>query len=382
MKKTKIYLDNGARYINNQPFTTIDPSTQFESLWTRIYRDRVRYPKFMQELNRKLHYVLAFQRKFGLRPSVDVSTSKYNGIPKIINNVFGIEIARAHSPLVHMIGPVMRSDYPSFDNATLDFLNCHDSVAYIAFGQHAVPNNNDVHMIMQTLIILLEQGIIDGIIWARLNRDQLPEMIRTWNHTYFLADILNHKDISLPTWAPQFAILQHPSTSFFISHGGVGSLHEALFNRKKLFIYPFFGDQPVNAINIDRLGIGKYLDTTNLNYDFQDYQTFYERLSVLAVDSQGKFQDTLNRYSAFVQVSTIHAVTRGADIMEESLFASDESGKLYYRRDVGYDIHWIKRNDVDIFVVIIILCYIALKTGYYMYRLSETKYIKLHKKTL
>ncbi|KAI7895502.1 uncharacterized protein EV154DRAFT_413140 [Mucor mucedo] len=378
---TGTFFDNGARYINNLPFTTIDPSTQHESPWKRLYRNWIRYPKFMHELEKKLDYVCAFQQKFGLRPSVDVSTAKYNDIPKIINNVFGIEIARAHSPLVHLIGPVMRNDYPSFDNTTLDYLNSHHSVAYVAFGQHAVPSNSDVHMIMQTLVILLEKQMIDGIIWARLNKDQLPELIKTSARRYSLRDILDHKDIYLPRWAPQFAILQHPSTSFFLSHGGVGSLHEALFNRKKLFIYPFFGDQPVNAMTIDRLGVGKYLDTTNLNYNYQDYQTLYERLSMLAVDPQKKIQDKLDRYSAFIQGSAIHAVVRGADIMEESLFASDDSGKLSYRRDVGYDIHWMKKNDIDIYALVVILCFIALKTGYIVYiNMSEAKYSKLHKK--
>lgn len=113
----------------------------------------------------------------------------------MINNVFGIEIARAHSPLVHMVGPIMRSHYPSSDKDILEFLNCHNNVVYIAFGQHAVPNNKDVQMIMQTLIVLLEQGVGDGIFWARLNKDQLPEIIETPTHIYSLQNIIDHKDI-------------------------------------------------------------------------------------------------------------------------------------------------------------------------------------------
>lgn len=372
--------DDGKRYINNQPFTSVDPSTQYESLWIRIFRRYILYPTFLQGVYKKVDYALAFQRKFGLHPSIDVSTSKYNDVPKIINNLFGIETARSHSPLVHMIGPVMRADYPALDTTTLDFLSCHNSVAYIAFGQHAIPSNNDVQMIMQILISFLELNIIDGIIWAHLNKDQLPSHIKTPTNIYSSFNISHHQHIYLPTWAPQFAILQHLSTSFFISHGGVGSLHEALYSRKRLFIYPFFGDQPTNAKSIERTGLGKYFDATDLSYTYKDYQRFYEKLYTVAVDPQHKIQDRVNRYSAYVQVSSENAVARGADILEESLFASNKQGILNYRRDAGYDIHWIKRNDLDIDAVCIILCLISFKIGYMIYVMSEAKYRQLHKK--
>lgn len=58
---------------------------------------------------------------------------------------------------------------------------------------------------------------------------------------------------------------------FFISHGGIGSLHEFLYNGVRLFLFPFFGDQVVNAIAVERTGIGSYMGTSNLKYDTKDY---------------------------------------------------------------------------------------------------------------
>lgn len=359
-----LFEDDDAIYINNKLYSEANPTTQHESLWMRIYRDYVSIPRIMRVLSKKLAHVHEFQRKLGLEPTVDASTERYNDIPKIINNVFGIEVARRHSPLFHMVGPIIRGSYPPLDSASTDFLSSHKNIAYIAFGQHAKPNDQDVKIIMQTLLRMLEQGNIDGIIWARLNTSQLPNTIKTLEQVYSHQEIVNHKDILLMEWAPQFAILEHASTSFFISHGGVGSLHEALYNGVRLFVYPFFGDQPANARAIERVGVGKYMDLMRIKFNAKIYESFYQRLHQVAVDPQNEIQNAINRYSAYVQVAATNAVGRGADLMEESLFASNDQGKLHYRTDVGYEIHWIKRNNVDIYVVFAALALIVFKLGF------------------
>jgi hypothetical protein len=237
----------------------------------KMYRDYVRVPLFLKRVSKKLVHTHEFQRKLGLEPTVDTSTARYNDIPKLINNVFGIEIPRKHSPLAHMIRSIMQSSCPPLDADSADFLNSHKNIIYIAFDQNAAPTNKDVQMVMQSLLILLEQGCIDGIIWVRFNINQLPETIKTLDMEYTDKDIINHKDIFFIKWAPQYAI---------------------------------------------------------------------------------------HRFNAS------NSMTRRADIMEESLFASDDQGKQYYRSDEGYEIHWIKRNNLDIYTVFVILGFIILKIGF------------------
>lgn len=48
-------------------------------------------------------------------------------------------------------------------------------------------------------------------------------------------------------WAPQAAVLAHPAVQLFVTHGGLGSLHEGLAAGKPLLTLPFFADQHVNA---------------------------------------------------------------------------------------------------------------------------------------
>lgn len=83
----------------------------------------------------------------------------------------------------------------------------------------------------------------------------------------------------------------------------------------------------------------------------------------MAADPQNKIQDTVNRYRTYAQVSASNAVARGADLMEESLFASDSQGMLYYRCDVGYEIPWVKRYNVDIYALLGVLSLCILKVG-------------------
>ncbi|KAG2196269.1 hypothetical protein INT47_012491, partial [Mucor saturninus] len=340
-----LFADDDATYINNKLYSEASPTTQDESMWARIYRDYISVPRIMRTLSKRLAHVHAFQRQLGLTPTFDASTDRYNHVPKMVNNVFGIEVARRHSPLVHMIGPIIKASYPSLDAVSSEFLNRHKKVAYIAFGQHASPSDKDVKMLMQTLLRLLDEGHIDGILWARLNVQQLPPSM----------EISSHPDILLMDWAPQFAILEHPSTAFFLTHGGVGSLHEALFNAVRLFVYPFFGDQPTNARAIERVGVGKYMDLSNPTFDDSFYKTFYQKLAQVAADPNHTLQTNVDRYSAYVQVAASNAVKRSADLMEESLFASDDQGRLYYRTDVGYEIHWLKRNNLDVYAVFAVL---------------------------
>ncbi|KAI9266352.1 hypothetical protein EDC94DRAFT_603488 [Helicostylum pulchrum] len=377
------YADSDARYISNRIYNIMTPTTEYDSLFERVYRDYVRLPILKRYISKKLAHITDLQRKNGLSVAFETGDARYNHIPKLINNIFGIEMARKHSPLSHMIGPIMRGSYPPLDPITAEFLNNHKKVVYIAFGQHFNPNKNDVKMFLQTLFTMIDEEIIDGIIWARIDQSYIPDSIETPKCIYNREDIVNHKDLYLVKWAPQYAILEHAAVSFFISHGGIGSLHESLYNGVRVFLFPFFGDQVVNAIAVEKTGIGSYMGTSNLKYDAKDYLEFYKKLQKVAVDPGNKIQDTVNRYKVYVQISGANAVTRGADLMEESLFASDSDGNLQYRQDVGYNIHWIKRNDFDVYAVLVLLGLATLKASHTILNFLKAKYVKYQKlKTL
>lgn len=305
-----------------------------------------------------------------LDKAMDTSSTRFKYIPRLINNVFGIEPPKKYRPLVHMMGPIMHKSYSPLDANTESFLNSRKQVAFIAFGQHAKPTSEDLKMIIYGLLRLLESGHIDGVIWAGLNKSRLTSSnIQTpyINGTYSYQDLINHPDLYLADWVPQFAVLQHPSVSFFITHGGVGSLHEAFYSGKRVFIFPFFGDQHPNGESIEHYGFGKHFDTLDMKYDTACYESFYDSLYQITVDPDNTIQDNVNRYSAYVQIRANNAVSRGADVLEECLFASDSNGHLTYLEEssfVDQETHWIWSYSIDFYTVIILLfSFILFKKG-------------------
>ena len=57
---------------------------------------------------------------------------------------------------------------------------------------------------------------------------------------------------------PQITVLKQ--ASLFITHGGMNSVSEAMIQGVPMVVIPFVSDQPVNARQVEKLGLGKALD--------------------------------------------------------------------------------------------------------------------------
>nr|TKW35682.1 hypothetical protein SEVIR_2G390900v2 [Setaria viridis] len=56
----------------------------------------------------------------------------------------------------------------------------------------------------------------------------------------------------LVPWAPQAAVLRHPSVGAFVTHSGWGSVVEGISGGMPMACRPFFGDQQMNARDVAR----------------------------------------------------------------------------------------------------------------------------------
>ncbi len=62
---------------------------------------------------------------------------------------------------------------------------------------------------------------------------------------------------------PQIEVLR--MADVFITHGGMNSISEALVYEVPMIVIPFMADQPVNARQVETLGLGKRMDYKTLN---------------------------------------------------------------------------------------------------------------------
>jgi UDP:flavonoid glycosyltransferase YjiC (YdhE family) len=183
----------------------------------------------------------------------------------IANSYIGFEQPRAISSHIHLVGPVISTKYTPLDASLKEFLDTRERVLYVAFGSMIRIIPELTVDLLQHFQQLVNEKIVDGIIWSGLNHtnfDSLPKSYKVEGVKYLTQDITSekHAAIKMIKWSPQQAVLNHPSTKLFLSHGGLDSVYEALDAGVPLIILPFFGDQPRNAMLIKEHNAGDYIE--------------------------------------------------------------------------------------------------------------------------
>lgn len=247
-----LILDASTSYTNNHLFTLSDSTTKDQTIARRFYNKFLLPLSLLYRARPYLSDLAALKRSRGLTSESPEEKGKH--ALKIISSLFGVEAPRPVGPLVELVGPLLAKAYPGLDPEFEHYLATHQRVAYVAFGQHAVPDAFDVERVLTALAIQYEKGHIDGIIWssryAQPDRfaTKLTTPLRQYDLTGFFGTDKKEqgllRDLMVTRWSPQMAVLMHSSVSVFISHGGSNSLFEALHAGKRIIFYPFFGDQP------------------------------------------------------------------------------------------------------------------------------------------
>ncbi|KAI8646822.1 hypothetical protein BD408DRAFT_336454 [Parasitella parasitica] len=341
--------DAGAPYINNHMTTMHIPTSAHMTLWQRLDGKFIKPVQMAYTLRHFFKKQRVLFKSLGIKDPVQAPEMRWENSLKIFNTAFGFDIARPLGPLVEFVGPIVASVASSLTPELREFLETHKKVAYIAFGQHAVATDEDVKLLMTGLLEAYEAQELDGIIWAtRGLEDVFPDYLSTQsNTTYNVRSFFtdnSKKDITFINWAPQIAILNHPSTSMFITHGGAGSLYESLNAGVRVVVFPFFGDQPASAQIAQDNGFGLKMHYT----DTQQKAT--EIICKVARDEGNFFQSNANRYKALVQLNSKFGVVKAANLVEEALFMH-QNGQLLHRRDAKRDMSFVKANNLDLYAI-------------------------------
>ncbi|KAF5289138.1 hypothetical protein FQR65_LT02028 [Abscondita terminalis] len=173
-----------------------------------------------------------------------------------------------------------------YHNISLLLVNSHISIAdvspslpntiYIA-GAHIrkpLPLPQDLQIVMDNAT----NGVILFSMGSNLKSNQLPEYKRNIILKIFskLKQIVLWKwedehlpnkpdNVKISPWFPQQDILAHHNVVLFITHGGLMSTIEAVYNGIPVLGIPVFSDQGLNMARAESAGYGKYIFYDQLN---------------------------------------------------------------------------------------------------------------------
>ncbi|OBZ90672.1 Anthocyanidin 3-O-glucosyltransferase 7 [Choanephora cucurbitarum] len=352
--------DSSTPYVRTDVSSLDEPTTEFQSLATRFYNGFIVPMKFVKIMFPTLRKLNDRKRAIGIDSKITDPSVKWQNALKLVNSAHGFSAPRPVGPLVELVGPIIPREYPSLTESIKAFLDQHKRVAYIAFGQYSTPNKHDVNLVLTSLLESIEKDYIDGFIWAAVSYDHLlPEAVTTSSGTVYPTEaILNQTNshARMFSWAPQVAILTHPSLHLFVSHGGLGSCYESIYAGKRMIMYPFFGDQPINSHMIEQNGLGAIL-----KYDYTVEESV-NTIKRVALDQDGEIIRNVKRFQSLVQVRSKHSVVRGADAVEEVVY-THKNGVLPHRISADHRMSFIKSHNIDIYSIFIMLTFVILRTA-------------------
>ncbi|RDW58209.1 glycosyltransferase family 1 protein [Coleophoma cylindrospora] len=308
-------------YIPGQPGFQLEGTLTSEtaSIWLRIKNELV-ILKSLPVILKFLTWTKRQRRMTGVH--YRLPSPKKPDYLILVNSFFGLEIPRDLPPLCAPVGPILADEYPPLDPACDAFLSMHQKVIYIALGTHIILDHHDAVKIITALCRLLEDGWIDGVIWAvgksgrqNLQRDQVFD----FKGQVVLGDLLDGKNPSwlFPFFAPQRAILEHSSTIMYFTHGGGSSANEALYHGKPILAMGVFSDQIANTTKLVAGGVAESINKFRFTSD-----EMYTKIKRILEDSEGLFARNCLRLKRIARVGA-RRKQHGADLIEEVMYDTE-----------------------------------------------------------
>jgi len=145
---------------------------------------------------------------------------------------------------VKMLGAIIPRDLGAApaDPGLDQWLDSHESVAYVGFGTIMRPNSRQVRAIVDAAARI---GPEHHMLWklSRSQQDLLPDKLPS--------------NLRVESWVPsQFAVLAHPHVRAFFHHGGANSVQEGLYFGQPQLVMPFWMDNLDNAARVTDSGTG------------------------------------------------------------------------------------------------------------------------------
>ncbi|KXN72686.1 glycosyltransferase family 1 protein [Conidiobolus coronatus NRRL 28638] len=214
---------------------------------------------------------------------------------KLFSSFIGWEIPRVFHPNIEMVGPIRSPSTVPLTQDLEEFLNEHDKVMFIAFGSAAILTLNDLKLIVESSLLAIKKGVIDGVVFATLTPiEDFPKEFTIDSQIINIEELANGKvnGLKLMKFAPQQAILEHQNTKLFLSHGGLESVTESIFSLTPILAMPWnlHSDQRNNAQLVKYNGLGGAVNR------FKDTPiTIVNEIERVLIDKDGSITRDLKR---------------------------------------------------------------------------------------
>ncbi|KAL8995314.1 MAG: hypothetical protein Q9169_004918 [Polycauliona sp. 2 TL-2023] len=244
----------------------------------------------------------------------------------LVNSFFGVEVPKDLPPNVAAIGPVLADEYDGLDEEMVRFLEKHRRILYIALGTHVLLGGGALEKILEGAMSSLRANLIDGVVWSIRGMARRQFDLRTTVQTSSgkpttVQELLDgcDPDFRLFEFAPQRALLAHPSTGCYLTHGGASSTNESVFHGIPTVTIGVYFDQLQNAIRLRDAGVSVPLDKHRFTA-----QDLSGAIASIMQDHNGGFRQNCRRLKQVAGVASRRKFL-AADMIEEVLF--DHQGR-------------------------------------------------------
>ena len=326
-------------------------------------------------------YTLSSSLSYTTQENIFNPVLLWDGIPTLYNSHWGLEFSRPTNPYEYLIGhtndflrsskenlplPINQWLSTIYKNQPKDYQQ-PIPVVYVGLGTLSI-----IPQIFLDTLINAFTNTSSGFrfIWSvpRSQQQLLPESIRKFTEEALCACNIDCMSVSskvcedytgpgtvlLVEWAPQVRTLLHPSTRYFITHGGMNGIAEATYTRTPIICIPFFSDQPDNCAHAQDFGFGIALEWNTLTD--QDILSALHNMSI-----SSSYNDAIQR--TWIHNIAGGGLTRAIQIIEQT--ASLPYGSYLSSIPRGYFLPWYQAYDLDILAIYGIFLFLCGTIGWY-----------------
>jgi hypothetical protein len=246
----------------------------------------------------------------------------------LVNSLIGIETPQGVPPLLNPVGPILSDHYTQLDGSLSEFLAQQDKTVFVAFGTHVVLSPARLQAILFGIVSSLQAGHINGMIWAMRDGSKMrfasaspedrvvyigPDGTEiSFSHTDLLKN--QHPHMRFVDFAPQRAVLTHPSTRLFFTHAGPSSVNEGVYHGVPMLTMGMFGDQLARTLALKDAGVAESVKKETVTAE-----QIVDKIGCLMSDTDSQYRRNVLRLQR-IAILASRRKALAADLVEEFLY--------------------------------------------------------------